>query len=268
MNYQLHYNKLIDKAVSEGRKKYKKDDIRYVYYEKHHIIPRCMGGTDDRGNIVLLLASEHYLAHQLLVKIYPDHHGILYSAIRLTHSPSKQRTNNKLHSWLRVRFSESLSILNKEGKMGARGPLTPAHKEKISRALKGRILPRGPDSPNFGSRRTEETRQKMRDNNYFNNGGKQLKDKDSPSYGLKRSQKTRDKISNARTGVSNGKRTEETRQKMRDARKLQTVTSQKSMMVFGVRYSSLKEACDSLNRNHRYIIHRLRSEDYPDCYYL
>lgn len=55
---------------------------------------------------------------------------------------------------------------------------------------------------------------------------------------------------------------------MRDARKNQTRTSQKPVMVFGVTYSSLKECCDSLGRNHKYILKRLRSDEFPDCYYL
>lgn len=41
MDYQKHYNLLIDKSISQCRKKYKKSDSKYVYYEKHHIIPEC-----------------------------------------------------------------------------------------------------------------------------------------------------------------------------------------------------------------------------------
>lgn len=39
------------------------------YTERHHIIPRCMGGTDACNNIVRLTAREHYLAHLLLCKM-------------------------------------------------------------------------------------------------------------------------------------------------------------------------------------------------------
>ena len=47
------------------------------YTEKHHIVPRCMGGTDDEYNIVRLPAKAHYLAHLLLTKMYPAHKGLL-----------------------------------------------------------------------------------------------------------------------------------------------------------------------------------------------
>ena len=38
------------------------------YYEKHHIIPRCLNGSNDKDNLVLLTAREHYLCHWLLWK--------------------------------------------------------------------------------------------------------------------------------------------------------------------------------------------------------
>ena len=43
------------------------------YKEMHHIVPTCVGGTDDSGNIVDLTAREHFLCHWLLTKIYRDH---------------------------------------------------------------------------------------------------------------------------------------------------------------------------------------------------
>lgn len=39
------------------------------YTEKHHIIPRSMGGGNEKENIVVLSAREHYVAHLLLTKI-------------------------------------------------------------------------------------------------------------------------------------------------------------------------------------------------------
>ena len=47
-----------------------RQSIESEYYESHHIIPKCLGGTDERDNIVKLTAREHYLAHWLLYKIH------------------------------------------------------------------------------------------------------------------------------------------------------------------------------------------------------
>lgn len=44
-----------------------KKTVEY-YTEKHHIIPKSLGGTNDSENLVLLTGREHYVAHWLLTK--------------------------------------------------------------------------------------------------------------------------------------------------------------------------------------------------------
>jgi len=63
MNYEEHYNRLIDKA--RNRIINRNSD----YYELHHIIPRSIGGSNESINLVYLTAKEHYIAHRLLTKI-------------------------------------------------------------------------------------------------------------------------------------------------------------------------------------------------------
>lgn len=45
------------------------NDCPVGYSEKHHIIPKCLGGSNDISNIVSLTAREHFICHLLLVKI-------------------------------------------------------------------------------------------------------------------------------------------------------------------------------------------------------
>lgn len=33
------------------------------YHERHHILPKCLGGTDDKENLIDLYAKEHFIAH-------------------------------------------------------------------------------------------------------------------------------------------------------------------------------------------------------------
>lgn len=61
MNYQKQYNKIIQ---------YRLNNIPQGYTEKHHIIPRSLGGTNDKNNLVRLTAREHFICHYLLTKIY------------------------------------------------------------------------------------------------------------------------------------------------------------------------------------------------------
>lgn len=64
MNYRRLYNSVIQNAKSQKRLKHSG-----VYFEKHHILPRSLGGDNSKDNTVLLTAREHFLAHWLLWKI-------------------------------------------------------------------------------------------------------------------------------------------------------------------------------------------------------
>lgn len=76
MNYIKIYESLIQEAKSENRIKLRKTDSSYVYYENHHIVPRCVGGSDDEENKVLLTAREHFICHKLLTYIYEGNRKI------------------------------------------------------------------------------------------------------------------------------------------------------------------------------------------------
>lgn len=66
MNYIKIYEKIVDNAENQNRVKTKDGQM----YEKHHIIPKSVGGLNYKGNLVLLTPKEHYLCHRLLVEIY------------------------------------------------------------------------------------------------------------------------------------------------------------------------------------------------------
>lgn len=97
MNYKKIYESLISRAHVRTIE---------IYTESHHIIPRCVGGTDDVANLVRLTPEEHYLAHQLLVKIYPDNTKLISAAQMMV----PNRPSNKLYGWLRRRYSKAKSI--------------------------------------------------------------------------------------------------------------------------------------------------------------
>lgn len=57
--YKKWYFNIIDAAKINGR---------VGYIEKHHIIPKSLGGSDSKDNLVNLTAREHFLCHLLLIK--------------------------------------------------------------------------------------------------------------------------------------------------------------------------------------------------------
>lgn len=58
-----------------------------VYTEKHHVIPRSLGGSDDSGNIAVLTAREHWICHLLLTKMTTgnDRYKMAYALNMMTH---------------------------------------------------------------------------------------------------------------------------------------------------------------------------------------
>jgi hypothetical protein len=108
----MNYQKIYDSIVSRGKNRVIKE-----YTECHHIIPRCMGGTDDKSNLVDLTPEEHYLCHLLLVKIYNKHIGLIRAAMFMTSHNSNVRRNNKMYGWLKRQFSEYMRGPNNPSKL-------------------------------------------------------------------------------------------------------------------------------------------------------
>jgi len=113
MNYLVIYQKIIKRAQERASSK-KEANLALGYSEAHHIIPRCMGGTDELENIAHLSAEEHYVSHQLLVKIYPGHSGLLAALVKMSTSVETPIKNNKLYGWIRRKISKDRKGKNKD----------------------------------------------------------------------------------------------------------------------------------------------------------
>ena len=93
MDYSKIYIELIERSF---------DRELDCYTEKHHVIPRCLGGDDKERNIAVLTPEEHYICHQLLVKIFPDNEKLVYAANMMCVGRS-----NKRYGWLKRKFSKT-----------------------------------------------------------------------------------------------------------------------------------------------------------------
>lgn len=129
MNYQKIYNNLCSRA---------KTRILNQYCETHHILPKCMGGTNDAFNLVVLTPEEHFLAHLLLVKIYPKNYKLVFALSRMSNKSAKQqRRTGKWYGWTRRRFSEALSISNTGKKFIRKKKYSEEYKLKMSKSKTG-----------------------------------------------------------------------------------------------------------------------------------
>lgn len=148
MNYLSIYNSIINKSKSGNRRRKSKKDITYVYYESHHIIPKCLGGTNDKSNLVLLTAREHFVVHQLLVKMYPSEHKLVFALRMMCLATDKHIRNNKEYSWIREKVAKSLSESQRGKSYGFKFP-------------KGHQLSSGKNNGMFGKKHSNETKIKM-----------------------------------------------------------------------------------------------------------
>jgi len=90
----MDYLKIYENLMERSRNR-----TLHEYKEKHHIIPKCLGGNDNIDNLVSLTPEEHYIAHLLLVKIYPKNSKLIFAANMMANR------NNKSYGWIKRLFS-------------------------------------------------------------------------------------------------------------------------------------------------------------------
>lgn len=131
------------------------------YMERHHITPRCLGGSDDLENLVYLTFKEHFLAHWLLTKFMEGQvkHKLLQAIWRMCCGTTKQ--GRKVASWqyARARLAVYESQIGK--------PRSIEYREKIARTLTGKKL--GPFSEEHKRRISESNKGKRRTNEQIQN---------------------------------------------------------------------------------------------------
>lgn len=102
------------------------------YLEKHHIMPKCLGGSNTINNLTLLTAREHYIAHHLLCRMHKNSdistRSKLASAFNrmVTYNKHNRRFTSRQFEVARKTFSENHPMKNK------------ATRDKVSAALRER----------------------------------------------------------------------------------------------------------------------------------
>lgn len=127
MNYMRLYNNLITIAMNRKIR----DDI---IYEKHHIIPKSLGGSNLSINLVKLTLREHYLAHVLLYKIHINDRisaGKMISALNRMTKSRRYKLTSRQYEYMRMNF-----LLNMPMK-------TDKVRQKIRKATISNLIARG-----------------------------------------------------------------------------------------------------------------------------
>jgi hypothetical protein len=149
--YTVWYYSIVNKA---------KDRTVDGYVEKHHIVPKTLGGNNHKDNIVSLTAREHFICHLLLTKMLTgqDRQKMVYALHMLSNTKNSNQQlryspSSKLYEYQRKIFAEVHSTRMKDNH-----PLkNPIHKQSHQLS----IDKRGPTSIK-GIKRSESMKEKMR----------------------------------------------------------------------------------------------------------
>lgn len=191
MNYQKVYDQIVQRATNERIKRLR---LRKSggYFESHHIIPKCLGGSNTKDNIAQLTAREHFICHWLLARINIDNTKLIYAWWRMSTKGNSNRytPSSRTYEECKELFANAISLKHKGKK---KRPFTDEHKYKLSLSHKGKKL----------GKRPQEVIDKIKNAN----------------TGKTRSVETKNKISAGKLGIPKKPITEEVRQNMSNAQK-------------------------------------------------
>jgi hypothetical protein len=208
-----------------------------IYYEKHHIIPRSLGGTDHGDNLVLLTAKEHYLCHRLLVKMVRGRNRyLMLSALNFLQSKhnnmglynSRKFARDREAAWKRSEFhplkgrprSDAEAHAKRMVEVGKRKrghfKHTSEARAKMSTSQKRRDI-RGEKNPMFGKPLSDEAKANLSKKNsgegnpfYRRTHSEEFRARNRGEthamFGKKHSEEIRAKISAAVAGKQSGAR--------------------------------------------------------------
>jgi hypothetical protein len=210
MSENLTYQAFIDNIL-QTRGRFACGD---EYHERHHIVPKCLGGTNEENNLIDLFAREHFEAHRLLALEHPENSGLQYAwwnMCQIQGNDEQDRYIPTAEEFEQVR--KICSKLSSEKNSGKNHPMFGLHhtdqtKEKMSKAHKGQLL--GEKNPMYGKKHTQAQKQAVSDwakewhkNNVHPMTGVQRFGKDNPMYGKHLSDETKQKLREQFSGGNN-----------------------------------------------------------------
>jgi len=152
MDYAKLYKSLIETRRSKG--------IPQGYKEVHHIVPRSFGGTDEPNNLVAFTAREHFIAHRILAKIYPNS-GMVHAVYKMACSNltmQRYRVTGRVYEQLRIAHAHRVStdeVAKMKKSLAAKG------KKQSAEHIKARTESRKQNGPWL----SDETKEKIGQSN-------------------------------------------------------------------------------------------------------
>lgn len=184
----IKYNYFIDNII-DTRGRFACGD---EYHERHHIVPKCMGGTDNVDNLIDLFAREHFIAHQLLAEENPDNDGLVYALWCMANANNSNKRNCEVtaeeYENIRKRYSKARSA----AMMGEKHPnFGKHHSEETRKKMSNAAL--GEKNHNFGKSTPDDIRQKI---------SQSMSGEQAYWYGKHHTDESKNKMSEANSGAN------------------------------------------------------------------
>lgn len=223
MFLQNKYTNWYHDIINSAREKVNSRSL-YISLEKHHVIPRSLGGEDCDENLVPLTPREHFICHLLLTKMLVGEAKtkMVYALMLMK---SKSRWLDREHStkysfkfknlYQGIEFTEEHRKNLSAAQFGKkRGPMSDEHKMKIAESNRGK---------NLGKTRSEETRRKLSEahtGKILGEYSEEHRSKISNSLkGKAKSKEHKENMAKAKLGIAGSPRSEETKKKISESLK-------------------------------------------------
>jgi hypothetical protein len=150
--YSVAYFKLVNRAKSRALA---------GYVEKHHIIPKSLGGKNTQDNLVNLTAKEHFVCHLLLTKCLEgtEKAKMIYAVNQLSiqknnHQPGRYVPSGRIYQMIKKDIAKIKSVAMKKN--------NPMHDKLVKAKHQSSIDQRGKTNGMSGQTHTISTRNKMK----------------------------------------------------------------------------------------------------------
>lgn len=155
MNYSLLYNNIIKKYGT-------KFNDKVEYKERHHIVPKSIGGLDIEDNLVYISARVHFICHRLLCKIYPNNSKLKFAFWAMCNQLNGDVVRTyKVTSHTFNKAKKEFSIVNSIRHKGKKMP--DDYCALLSKRMMGNTInPKGKNNHLYGVARTENVKNKIR----------------------------------------------------------------------------------------------------------